>query len=373
MRKTASNAHIWTKCPGYIKQAQAYIDRYGKPQSKAADEGLMAHAIAEQCLLSYVSCPDGDYEVPDTYDGIVVPTDMRIKVNAYVQKCISIVERIEACTTYVERDVRCSFLSNDVKSRLDFAVYDINKKELTIVDLKYGHRAVNAESNPQLLIYARAIIDSLEAVCREVNTVHMAIFQPNGPSASMPWQQWTQNANRVRLASEGIKYLYHMESDNLTPGSHCRYCEGRGTCDALQLALYECWDVMAAYTGTAVELSPERVEALLAESEMIKDLHRAYHTGLEAMVISRMQKGEAFPRWEYSTSLSDRKWDHPDVDIINLGKSMGIDLEKHTLLSPKQAEMAGIPKEVVDTLVRRDSTGLKLRKKSLKTLKQAFE
>ncbi len=376
MKKTASNAHIWMRCVGYIKAATDFISRYGYMESPAAREGKMAHALAEMLITEMVRTGNPSPKVPDKIDGIVVPVDMKIKVNDYAHLCYSWMRRamvLGGANLYLEREVACGFLEEDVTTRVDFALFDKKNGMLTVADLKYGHRQVVAEENPQLVIGARAIMDELSSRGERVRNISLNIYQPNGPNASMPLDQWVITDDDLREQSWRVKTLYHMDGSVLTPGRHCRNCEARGGCDAVRAALYEAWDVMAMYNGIPREIPADTLENMMAEMMMFKDLLRGYETGLEALLTSRLKAGETFTHWEYSTSLSDRKWDYPEKDIVEMGRSFGLDLEKKTVLSPKQAEMAGLPKEVVETLVRRDSTGLKLRKKSLKTLREAFQ
>jgi hypothetical protein len=373
MKKTASNAHIWTRCEGYIKAATDYIRQYGKHDSPAANEGIMAHGIAE--ALIRIMCKDGNPTptVPDMWAGTVIPVDMKIKCRDYAHFCYSLMRRANVYGgkhLWVEDEVASTFLADDISTRVDFALYDQNVRTLHVIDLKYGHRPVDADDNAQLLIGARSIMDSMD---EPVEKIVMSIYQPNGPSASMPLDQWATDHHNVMTKTDGIRRWFDSEGTALRPGSHCRYCDARGTCDGLRHAVYTAWDVVRFYNHIPEELPAERLEDMLAEAESFKDLLRAYETGLEALCISRIKRGDVMPKWEYTTSLTDRKWAHEEKDIIELARSMDIDLEKRTILSPKQAELAGMPKELVDTLVKRNATGLKLRKKSLKTLRQAFE
>lgn len=370
IRKTASNAHMWSICEGYIHAANAYVEKYGRLPSPSADEGTMAHALAENALRQYFETHE--YSIPDTHDEVIVPVDMKIKVRDYVDLCIGISDQYSINEIWIEHKFNCGFLDDDLFTRVDFACYDIVGKTLHVLDFKYGHRQVRARENPQLIIGAQSIIDTIVEEHRDVDRVEMTIYQPNGPTASMPVDVWEQCTLGVLGYAEALKLWYDSTNKDLCPGGHCHYCDARGGCEAVTVALYEGWDTMSTYNDIPPDFTAEQLEKMMAETEALKSLLRAHETGLEQMMVSRLKAGDDFPHWEYSTSLSDRKWDYPDEDIIGLGRSMGIDLEKKTLLSPKQAEVAGIPKEVINTLVRRDSTGLKLRKKSLKTLRQAF-
>ena len=354
-------------CDGYVTLANEYISRYGYDKSNSQREGMTAHSLAEDTLNTLPRC-----DVPLEFDGAIMSADMRIKVRDYVQFCDSLGVGLKGFDTWVEYEFESSFLEKGLMTRIDYALYDPNTAHLNVVDLKYGHREIGAQNNYQLLIGAQSMIDHMAQEGKEVASVSMFIYQPNGPSSSAPVKEWRCEAADVRYRSEYVRSRYITKSNDLTPGHHCRNCEARGICTAVEAALYEAWDVMGNCDHVPSDLSADQMEKMLAECAMLKDLLRAWETGLEAMVISQLKAGIEFTKWEYSTSLTDRKWAFPERDIIALGRSMGVELEKKSILSPKQAEMAGMSKEVVDTLVERQSTGLKLRGKSLKTLKQAF-
>lgn len=372
IKKTASNANMWTECEGFIHAANDFVAKYGKLPAPNADEGRFAHSLADMALRELVDSGGSAFGIPDELNGQVVPAEMKIKIRDYVSYCADIIDSVFAPIIWIEQRFNCDFLEKGNHTRVDFALYDPAREHLFVVDLKYGHRQVLAYENPQLLIGAQSIIDFLKNDNKSVDEVTMIIYQPNGPSSYSPVGEWRQTAGSVLLYSGAIKGWYDSGGTELTPGGHCHYCPARGACDAVVLALYESWDVMAAYNHICPDFSAAELENMIAEVGRIKELLRAHETGLEAMIVSKINKGCDFPLWEYSASLSDRKWAFPEQDIAALARSMGVDIEKKSILSPKQAEMAGMPKEVVASLVKRESTGKKLRKKSLKTLQMAF-
>jgi hypothetical protein len=366
MRKTASNAHIWINCAGYTKQANAFVKRFGRIKNPATEDGIMAHEIGEHLIrLMSVSGTSGQ-DVPEVWKKRVVPKDMRIKVFDYAHLCFSWMRRARIFGgpgLWIERDVRTTFLDADLITRVDFALYDPATKRLIVTDLKYGYRTVEAIGNPQLIIAARAICDELAKSDDEVKKISLNIYQPNGQTTNSPLDQHTIDIEHLYTQSNVIAKRFAYDGDELQPGGHCRGCEARGGCSALRRANYEAWDVMGLYSDVPDSFPAETLENMLAELEVMKDMLRGYETGLQAMVVNRIKNGDEFPLWEYSHSLSNKKWIYPAEDIIEMGKCFDVNLEEKTVMSPRQAELAGIPKDVISTFVKRDKTAPKLRKK----------
>lgn len=376
MKKVASNAGLWTNCGGYIQAATDYVAAYGSDYGAAASEGTLAHALGCDLIERMRHTGDPSPHVPEVFGGEVVPSTMRVKVRDYAHMCLTWMRRsgvFGGDALWVEKSVDCTFLEEGNTTRVDFGMYDDKVKRLFVCDLKYGHRKVKVENNPQLIINARAMKDELEAAGKDPRTFSLNIYQPNGPDADIPLSQVLYSADEIVSKSDAICELYHDTEQALTPGGHCLRCNARGTCSALRASSYLVCDYVARYTGMPEVIPTDRLEVLLEECAAMKDMLRAYETGLEALITSRIKTREVFPHWEYSTNLSDRKWALSDREILDVGKALGIDLAKNAVQSPRQAELLGVPEEVVASLTKRDSTGLKLRKRSLKTLKQAFK
>ena len=79
-----SAAERWIACPGSVKLSE----NCPKTTSKYAEEGTLAHALAEQCLLT----PDknADDFVGKRIDGQLITQEMAEFVQVYVEHCRSI-------------------------------------------------------------------------------------------------------------------------------------------------------------------------------------------------------------------------------------------------------------------------------------------
>ena len=175
-----SSAHKWVNCPGSPLAESAYPNT----RSRIADEGTVAHHIAARVLLSSEWPTEGDeFEV---VDGKVLPVildtdastvtyteEMRLAVVDYIAK---LREYAGDCGLSVEVPVDLSELLGYEGATGTPDAFHLNSgNNLTVHDLKYGFREVDAEGNWQLICYAAGIAAGYE---REFDSVTLVIHQP---------------------------------------------------------------------------------------------------------------------------------------------------------------------------------------------------
>ena len=80
---------------------------------------------------------------------------------------------------------------------------------------------------------------------------------------------------------------------------------------------------------------------------------------LQNLAIARLQKGQVINGYAYEQKFGDRKW-RDDVDPSLIQMMTGIDIIKPTVLSPAQAEKAGVHKSIIAGMVTKPSKGLDL-------------
>lgn len=175
-----SSAHKWVNCAGSPLAESAYPNT----RSRIADEGTVAHHIAARVLLSSEWPTEGDeFEV---VDGKVLPVildtdastvtyteEMRLAVVDYIAK---LREYAGDCGLSVEVPVDLSELLGYEGATGTPDAFHLNSgNNLTVHDLKYGFREVDAEGNWQLICYAAGIAAGYE---REFDSVTLVIHQP---------------------------------------------------------------------------------------------------------------------------------------------------------------------------------------------------
>lgn len=142
-----------------------------------------------------------------------------------------------------------------IEQRLDFSCYVpdgfgtgdcliVADKLLHIIDLKYGQGVlVNAEENPQMMLYALGALRIFDCLY-DIETVSMTIYQPRRENVST----WVISVAELRdWAEKTLKpkaELAFKGEGDYCPGTWCQFCKAAVKCRAradakLQLAKYE--------------------------------------------------------------------------------------------------------------------------------------
>jgi hypothetical protein len=197
-------------CPGSIRATRATPPR----ESKYADEGSEAHELARSCLIS------GDD-----------PRDEHVKL--YVDVCRRL---MRGANYFVEVQVSLEKLNPPVPmwGTADFVAYDPERRELTVVDFKYGRGVwVPARGNQQLRYYT---LGAASLVDGPVSSVVTIVVQPRFANGD-PIRAAAFDA--IELAEWSIHLMARARAA-LEPnaptiaGPHCKFCPAQPTCLAFQ-------------------------------------------------------------------------------------------------------------------------------------------
>lgn len=224
----ASKAHQWLNCPPSVKWEQSFPE---PPNTEAAAEGTLAHAIAEEHLRRMLA-------------GKKIATSKKLKADPLYKPVME--EYIDTYTTYVmELYNEARKTTPDaqllLEERVDFSDYVpegfgtsdvilIADKHMHIIDLKYGKGVpVEAEGNPQIRLYALGAINAF-ALLYDIDDVTMHIVQPRLDSISSETMtvealvEWGVNTvmPTATLAAEG--------KGEHKAGEHCRWCRCKNVC-----------------------------------------------------------------------------------------------------------------------------------------------
>ena len=199
---SASSAKRWIACPPSARISAEFPDR----ESEAAVAGTIAHAQAEKWFQ----------------DGIT-PTDPYVL--RYVAAVTCLVREMESPTLLIEQRVDYSHIAPKGFGTADCIIY--NKDILHIIDFKYGENVlVEAENNPQMILYALGAIRQLNIIPKEIK---MTIFQPRMDNLST----WTITAAELQKLGQQIKPSAKMAWEGkgeLSAGDHCTFCPYKNIC-----------------------------------------------------------------------------------------------------------------------------------------------
>lgn len=292
---SAWGAHRWMNCtPSTVLESGLAAST-----SDAAEQGTTAYSLAEhklrRALHQYPNMrPASEY----------IDAEMEGYTDDYVD---FVLEQI--------RDARqsCPDPQALIEQRLDFShiVPDgfgtgdaviIAEPRLHIIDLKYGAGVlVEAENNPQLMLYALGALHAFESLY-EITEVAVTIFQPRRSNVStwtittedlLAWAE-SEVVPKAALAANG--------EGHFAAGSWCQFCKLAPTCRAraeanLDIAKYE--------FAPPAELADTEIADVLARLPLLTK----WASDVEAYATSlAINQGKQWPGFKVVAGRSVRKY-----------------------------------------------------------------
>lgn len=285
-----SSAKRWINCtPSALLAEEA-----GSKSSVYAEEGTLAHEIAEYALTKYL---EGEYDpiiddaVPLKNEHLENPlfgVDMADYVRSYCEFVIGegyeMQKQDGACHTYLERRVDITDFAPDSFGSVDVTL--VSDKTIHIIDLKYGAGVrVSADMNEQMLMYALGTLKSLES--DRIEKIRMTIAQvrlDHYDTFEMSKEDLLAWADKVlkpaaKMAIQGI--------GKQVIGSWCGFCPVKAQCRAQRDAILADFD--------------EKPEPLLLSDEEIVDLIGKIDTYKNWI--------ESVNKYVYDRAIQGHKWE----------------------------------------------------------------
>lgn len=324
---SASAASRWMACPGSMVLQAGIPDK----SSKYAEEGTMAHALAEEILRN----PEANawnhtgtaFEYTDhgAVKKVTVDSDMAGHVDTYVG---NVRQYANDATLMVEQKLNyANFIGLPKESAWGTSDAVIIKgDEIQVHDLKYGQGdEVDPENNEQMQLYALGALDAFDGLAGEFKRVRMVIHQPRIVKAPKEWDctvdelmsfatKAKQAVHMVKAAehgwqaiAEGTKTQAEWEAQYLNPGTkQCKWCRAQATCAAARNAVAQ--TVFATTPATANEFAdlsvpgPEHIapaddewlSAAMGQAEQIEGWLKA----VRAEVERRLLAGKSVPGYK---------------------------------------------------------------------------
>lgn len=312
---SASGSHKWLVCTPSARLEEQFPETH----SSYADEGRLAHEIAELKLRKYFIEPMG-------------PRAFSNRLKKFKESPLFQDEMLRHTDTYLEyiQAVVHGFTSPPyvaVEKRIDYSAYVpngfgtgdciiIGGNTLHIVDLKYGKGVqVSAIGNPQMRLYALGAYTEYSFLY-PIERVKMTIIQPRLDQIS----EDEMTIEELLAWGESIKPIaqkaYNGEGD-FVPGDHCRFCRARATCRARK----EYYDQLEDFKRMKPPLiSNEEVGQIL---ERARGLAK-WVAELEEYALAECLKGNEIPGWKAVEGRSSRQYVNQDEAFAVL-KAAGID------------------------------------------------
>ena len=256
----------------------------------------------------------------------------------------------------VEVETSHSGIGWNVRGRADSIKYIAAGGHLQINELKYGWRIVEAEANWTLLSHAAGFIANNPD--KPVHTVDMTVFQPRPHHPSGQNRSWMIGIGDFDILHTEMVSTLQAPDDVLHTGElQCHYCPAIATCPAARKAEMNAIEASEkAFTDSIDNGNLSfRLDHLKRAGQVIKEMEKAY----TELALHRVRQGQVVPNYVIETEQTNRNWKgHVTAEFIDA--LTGKDLSKKELITPAQAEKAGVSKEVVAALTERHSKGSKI-------------
>lgn len=293
---SASGAARWMHCNPSARLEELFPDTV----SEYAEEGTLAHEIAELKLTKYTS-PMGPRTYSNRLKKLKENKLYKAEMDAYTDMYLDHIKELimsfdTAPALAIEKKVDFSSYVPDGFGTADFVT--VYNRTLYIRDLKYGKGVpVFAENNPQLMLYALGAY--LEySMFNDIKTINMGIVQPRLDSISV----WEISADElIKWAENEVKpnaeRAFNAEGD-FNPGQ-CTFCRAKAVCRA------------RADMNMSLETELKLKGNILSNAEMGDILKRAQDVvkwvkNIENYCQQAILKGESVPGWKLVEGRSVR-------------------------------------------------------------------
>ena len=330
MNLKASNAYRWVPCPGSVMLEDKYPSI---PLDDGRLRGLEEHGLAAK-LLSGEAVTVGP-EVMEYINDVRAVTD-----KPYVETRLPL-----------ERD------GIQLNCILDAYHYEAGKNRFYIWDYKAGYKPVSAVGNWQLLTYAMALLDKIPNLENSA-TFELRIVQPRIRTEADVWIIPAINLRSYRNILFDAAINAGSDNPKLQTGNHCSYCSALGYCTA---SIEAGWTAVG-YQDYALDVKrpvnqlAHDLDIIDTALDYLKDMKKA----IESQLLHALRGGKQVLGYEVGTGRPNMSWSQ-DVGVVKALESVyGVKLVKESLITPKQAIAAGVPKSVVNAYSSVSSGGIRL-------------
>jgi Protein of unknown function (DUF2800) len=350
-----SSAVRWMACPGSVALCKDLPDT----SSSFADEGTDAHEVAALCLS--LGTDAAGYVGTIREKGTIVGVEMALAVQDYVNYVRDVVKSTGG-QLLVEQRLPISQITGEADAHGTADVVILAGDELIVADLKFGRGVpVEADSNPQLQIYALAALQEFGLVS-DFTTVRMVIHQPRLGAVS----EWTQTVEELEafgvevgraaertvglaIGRTHLRAMYSPAGEYNPTEKGCKFCKAKATCPALARLVQDTvgsdFDDLTTFDRAATvralgdqETTPaDPLAAAMAAADLIEGWLKA----VRAEVETRLLAGVPVPGWKVvQGKKGNRAWtDKAQAEALLRSMRVPHDqMYDYAVISPTSAE-----------------------------------
>lgn len=309
-----SGAHRWLNC---TPSARLEEKMPPKPTSVYAEEGTLAHELAELFLCHDTLCTLSDDEFSDKYETIMAnklfSEEMLDMVPIYTDYCAEEYKAAKSensgAEMYVESKINISEYVPEGFGSADCTI--VNDSVMEVIDLKYGKGIpVSAEWNVQEMLYALGMLLKFDMLY-DIEQIKLTIVQPRLNNIS----SWIISVeDLLKWANDELKPKAKMAFNGegqLEAGDWCRFCAVKNRCRTL----YDKQLELTKYEFAKPELLSDeqiadvlnRIPQLVAWADSVKE----YASDLA------INQGKHWPGFKLVEGISRRQWIADEDKICN--------------------------------------------------------
>lgn len=333
-RLSPSKSAQWIACPGsVILESKSEVN----DENEYAEEGTAAHELLEKALT--LNEDVSEFIGEKSQSGVVFTELMAEAVDVALTYVRDLTETDpENWVVNSESRAEAHYIHKDLEGTADIYVYNKELQELHIIDYKHGFVDVEAEWNPQLLIYTLGVLPKLPRSF-EVRHVNITIIQPN-TQFSDPIKNWIAPISQIEMWVRFVLLPAIREIDmgeqRLAVGKHCRYCTASITCPAYKEKFREVsgGDVDFPNFTPPQDLEPGDISKALHFIKMFK----AWADKVGDLAFEFAQAGQKIPDFKLVKKSANRAWIDEGIAEGTLESYLGDAAFERKLLSVAKAE-----------------------------------
>lgn len=332
-------------CAGFL----FFKDLPPEEEIQAAKDGTAAGEYLRYLLEKKTPIPT------HAANGVQFDSDMDFFTRPVAEEILAGAESEILCEQRIDWQTR-----SGIMIRGSYDISFVKDGNLHVEDLKYGWGLVEVKNNWQLLGYA---IGEVIRRGQAFEKIILRVHQPRPHHEDGPTRTW--ELSYAELLS--FKEIIEARMDkivggykDLVTGPQCKYCPAAAYCPSFNKAFYR--GIEHAQEFTQDNIDDKELSFQLDLIARVSEVLKIKSDSIKALAINRIKNGTIIPNYMTESSYGDRKW-KKDISPKAVELLTGKKIVKEEMLSPAQAEKAGVPKDFISQLVDRHFLGQKLVRK----------
>lgn len=316
-------------------------------------EGIAAHWVIEQVFYKRHTLDELiDRQAPN---GVFITDEMVENVTPYLE---SVQDR--GAMEHVTSFVGGGNTPWSISGRADHI--SAEHGVITITDFKYGWSIVEPENNWTLIAhgigYALGLVHHKNVnLERDIKEIKFVIYQPRPYHPSGKVRTWSITPKDLVEYHKQLDATLTKPSDVLNTSTHCKHCTAMVYCPAFRKAQMNTLEETERVFNDVID--NETLSFMLDNTKRAIDILKQSYDAYSDLATHRLREGQIVTGYAVQNDLTNRQWkDFVTPETVQI--LTGRDITKKQLVTPNQAEKAGVAKELIESLCERRNKGFKL-------------